>query len=308
MSFEAPEPPPIYAPKPPPIYDPGPPPQQPKTKPKGIWGAILTGLIVIGKFLGAIGKVLLPILKFGKIGKLLLTGGSMLLSVLVYAQIFGWKFAVGFVLCILVHEMGHVFMAWRQGLPVSAPIFIPYFGALIMLKQMPRTAWIDAVVGIGGPLFGTLAGLACWGLFSATGNYLFLGLAFVAFFMNLFNLTPMYPLDGGRIVGAISHWLWIAGLLMMIGLYVFDIVHNPFIWILIILSVPQIWVRFKNKGGTPQPATGEQRVIMGAAYIGLASFLFWAMTATHVDIEQRVRAGRNAPIASRGTSRHSGLL
>jgi Zn-dependent protease len=287
------------------MFDPGPPPQAQKKKPKGLWGAILGVLATIGKFLGAIGKFLLPILKFGKIGKLLLTGGSMLLSVLVYAQIFGVKFAIGFVVCILIHEMGHVFMAWRQGLPVSAPIFIPYFGALIMLKQNPRSTWVDAIIGIGGPLFGTLAGLGCWGIFALTGNYLFLGLAFVAFFMNLFNLTPMYPLDGGRIVGAVSHWLWIGGLLLMISLYVFDIVHNPFIWIIIILSVPQIWMRFKNRSAVEQ-ATPQQRLVMGAAYIGLSSFLFWAMTATNVDIQQRVKATRHAPYAL-NTSPSSGL-
>jgi Zn-dependent protease len=230
-------------------------------------------------------------------GKLLLTGGSMLVSVWAYAFIFGWKFAVGFVLCIFVHEMGHVLFAWQQGLPVSAPISIPYMGAMIMLKQVPKDSWMDAVIGIGGPIFGTLAGLACWGIFALTGSYLFLGLAFVAFFMNLFNMTPIYPLDGGRIVSAISPWLWIVGLVMMIALYVLDIVHNPFIWILIIMSLPTIWTRLRHKHLAPPPANPQQRMIMTGAYLGLAGFLFWAMTATHVDIEQRMKAQRNAPVA-----------
>lgn len=198
--------------------------------------------------------------------------------------------------------MGHVFMAWRKGLPVSVPIFIPYFGALIMLKKNPRSAWVDAIIGIGGPLFGTVAGLACWGIFSLTGNYLFLGLAFVAFFMNLFNMTPIYPLDGGRIVSAVSHWIWLIGLVIMIGLFVSGLVRNPFIWILILLSAPTLWARFKNKGAGPEPATSDQRLIMGGAYIGLVAFLFWAMTATHIDIEQRVKVGRHAPVAALGSS------
>src|SRR5438105_2881856 len=98
--------PPIYVPGPPPV---GPPPVPPKKKPTGIWGAILAVLAALGKGLSVVGKVLIPILKFGKLGKLLLTGGTMLVSVWVYAQIFGWKFALGFVICILIHEMGHVF-------------------------------------------------------------------------------------------------------------------------------------------------------------------------------------------------------
>jgi len=124
--------------------------------------------------------------------------------------------------------------------------------------------------------------------------------------MNLFNLTPMYPLDGGRIVGAISHWLWVAGLVMMIALFAFGVVRNPFIWIIVIMSLPQIWTRFKSRNAGPTPATTEQRLMMGAAYIGLASFLFWAMSATHVNINERMRARRSTPVASVGRTRVDG--
>jgi len=308
MSAETPEPPPIYESGPPPVYESGPPPvfapsepsaPRPKKQAKGVWGAILTALAAIGKYLAVIWKFLLPILKFAKIGKILLTSGSMLLSIWLYSTFFGWKFAVGFVICIFVHEMGHVFMAWRNGLPVSAPIFIPFFGALILLKQSPRSTWVDAVVGIGGPLFGALAGLACWWIYSLTGNYLYLGLAFTAFLINLFNMTPLYPLDGGRIVGAISHWIWIAGLVVMIGMFVSGWANNPLLIILLIISVPQIWARFKRKGQMPTPATASQRVVMGAAYIGLASFLFWAMSATNVDIKQRIGSQHSTAVALR---------
>ncbi|HTQ11191.1 MAG TPA: site-2 protease family protein [Fimbriimonadaceae bacterium] len=299
MNSEAPEPPPVQLPVyetgAPPVYAPAQPtaPVQEKKKPKGIWGAILAALAAIGKYLALIWKFLLPILKFAKLGKVLLTAGSMLVSVWVYAQIFGYKFAVGLVVCIFVHEMGHVFMAWRKGLPVSAPIFIPLFGALILLKQSPRSTWVDAVIGIGGPLFGALAGVACWGIFSLTGNYLFAGLAFVTFFINLFNLTPIYPLDGGRIVGAISHWIWIIGLVLLLAMFFTGMAENPLIIVLLILSIPQIWARFRRNGPAPLPATNQQRVAMGAAYIGLAAFLFWGMSATNYDIQQRVKTHPN---------------
>src|SRR5579862_6027462 len=140
MSFEAPEPPPIQAPEPiyvsgpPPVTTPNPPPPG-KPKPKGIWGAIVAAFAALWKIILAAWKPILLLLKLGKVGKVALTAGSMLVSVWAYALIFGWKFALGFVLCIFVHEMGHVFMAWRQGVPVTAPIFIPGFGALILQKR-----------------------------------------------------------------------------------------------------------------------------------------------------------------------------
>ncbi len=155
---------------------------------------------------------IIPILKFLKLGKVLLTSGTMLLSVWVYSLLFGWKFALGFVICIFVHEMGHVLAAMAYGVPVSAPVFIPGFGALILQKRGAKSAWIEAIIGIGGPIGGTISALACWAIYATTNNPLFLGLAYVAFFMNLFNMTPMFPLDGGWIVGAISPYLWAAGL------------------------------------------------------------------------------------------------
>src|SRR5438309_7725147 len=124
--------------------------------------------VVILKFIGKI-KFILPIL--------LKTGGSMVLMVGVYASIWGWKWAVGFVLLLLVHECGHLLVAKKFGLPVSAPMFIPFMGAFIALKEAPRNAWMEACVGIGGPILGWLAAAACQAVGRALDSPLLTALA-----------------------------------------------------------------------------------------------------------------------------------
>lgn len=139
----------------------------------GPLGTVLIFVLFKLKGFTIIGKFLLPALQWLKLakvaaamGKVLTTGGTMLLSVVVYAQRFGWSFAAGFVLSIFVHELGHVYAAWRKGMPVSAPIFIPGLGALILQKGRAKSVWDEAVIGIGGPLAGTLqASPATWFIF-----------------------------------------------------------------------------------------------------------------------------------------------
>jgi Zn-dependent protease len=145
--------------------------------------------------------------------KLFTVAGSMLVSIGAYALLWGWQFAVGFVLLLFVHELGHVIEAKRQGLPASAPMFIPFLGALITLKQMPENAWNEAKVAIAGPILGGLGAAAVWGVGEAADSELLVALGFTGFFLNLFNLAPISPLDGGRIVAAIHPALWIVGLI-----------------------------------------------------------------------------------------------
>jgi Zn-dependent protease len=247
-------------------------PQGPSQRPKGFWQRLWAGLLA---FIGAVGKYAYFIFKVGKIGKILLTAGSMLASVWFYALIFGWKLAVGFVLLIFVHEMGHVFMAWQLGMPVSAPIFIPGMGAVILMKRFGGSAWHNAIMGIGGPLFGGLASTFCYGVFFVTGSKLYLALAFLGFFMNLFNMTPMFPLDGGWITGAVSPYIWVVGLAILLGMVVTGHLHNPFIYVLIIMSLPRLVTAFK-RGTMDQPGsrtTLGQKVTMGLAYVALSAFL-----------------------------------
>jgi Zn-dependent protease len=227
-------------------------------------------------------KYLPLLLKFGLVA--LKTGGTMLLSIWFYAFRFGWWFALGFVLCILVHELGHVFAAWRLGVPVSAPIFIPGMGALILQKRAARSAWDEALIGIGGPVAGALAGLACLVLYQVTGNPMMLGLAYFDFLINLFNLAPVFPLDGGWITGAVSPRIWLLGMVGMTAAFLTGQVRNPMILFLLFLSLPRLW-RGLTTGEMMQPGaeptTPQQRVTMGLAYVGLAGLLFWLTGYTH---------------------------
>ena len=163
--------------------------------------------VLILKWFAKLKLLILPILKFFPV--LLKTGGSMFVTIWVYAVMWGWWFAVGFVLLIFVHECGHLVAARRLGLKVGAPVFIPFMGAFIALKEAPRNAWIEAQVGIGGPLLGTAGAVFCYGLYLVTGNPFFSALAYTGFFLNLFNLAPVGFLDGGRVATALSPWLWL---------------------------------------------------------------------------------------------------
>src|SRR5881409_280472 len=170
---------------------------------------------ILGVLLVKFKALLIPVLKFFPV--LLKTGGTMFLTLWLYAQTWGWWYALGFVLLIFVHECGHLLAARRVGLKVGAPVFIPFMGAFIALKEAPRNAWIEAQVGIGGPLLGTIGAVVCYGLYELTGERLLVALAFSGFFLNLFNLAPVGFLDGGRIVTALSPWLWLVGIAIIGG-------------------------------------------------------------------------------------------
>jgi len=239
------------------------------------------------KVLAPVGAVLIVLLKYLKFGlPVLKTGGSMILAIWVYALVWGWQFAVGFVLLIFVHECGHLIAAKRIGLKVGAPVFIPFMGALIALKEAPRNAWIEAQVGIGGPLLGTVGAAVCELIYLATGNLMYRGLAYTGFFLNLFNLAPIGFLDGGRIVTALSPWLWLVGFAIMAAM-MFQ--HFNFIVVLILIfSLPRLFSLFRPKSETERryfEVTPVQRWTMAALYFGLIILLVLGMQATHIDRE-----------------------
>ena len=254
-------------------YDPHGQPIQPTfwQKVKKFLGPVGVGFVVFFKFLAKL-KFLLPVLK---------TGGTMLISIWAYAMAWGWQFAVGFVLLIFVHECGHLIAARRIGLKVGAPVFIPFMGALIALKEAPRNAWIEAQVGIGGPLLGTIGAAVCELIHLATGNLMFRALAYTGFFLNLFNLAPVGFLDGGRIVTALSPWLWIVGFVIMV---VMTITRFNFILLLILIfSVPRLIFLFRRKSEEELryfEVTPTQRRVMGAMYFGLIVLLVLGMELT----------------------------
>lgn len=244
-------------------------------------GPILAGGWALVKFGG-------PVLKFLPV--VLKTGGSMLLSIGAYALIYGWQFAAGFVLLIFVHELGHLVAARLCGIKAGAPVFIPFLGAAIALKEAPKNAWIEAVVGIGGPLFGTIGGVLCLVAGLLLQSPLMLALASATFFLQLFNLMPIIPLDGGRVVSAISPWLWIAGLALLVPFILLSF-SGPGLFILIIvaMSLPRVWRSFRDRNDPEVRRYFEakpwQRGLIAASYFGLLAFLGVVWLGSHAALE-----------------------
>jgi Zn-dependent protease len=249
-------------------------------KPRSGLGDLLRKLaapiVALGFLIVKFGGVLLKL-------KVFTTGISMLVSVAAYAWIWGLPFAIGFVLLIFVHELGHVIELRRQGVPASAPLFIPFLGAVIGMKELPDDAWKEARVALAGPILGSVGAAACWVAAEVTGSELLMGLAFVGFFLNLFNLIPIVPLDGGRAAGALHPVLWFVGLLMMVGLVVLN--PNPLLVIIVLLGGLDLWRRWRERGaaGDYYRLTVAQRATVGVVYLGLVVVLALAMSATYVE-------------------------
>ena len=266
----------------PPSYQPVPPPQPWWKK---IMAPLVAGLALIANFFGSLKLFLLPALKFLPI--LFKTGGSMILMMFVYTTMFGWQYAVGFVSLLLVHESGHLIAARYYGLKVGAPVFIPFMGAFIALKEMPRNAWIEAVVGIGGPVAGTVGALVCHNVFMVTQNPLWLAIAYSGYLLNLFNLIPVGTLDGGRIVNAITPWLLLPGLAVF-GWFMYTRGPNFLLILILVTALPRVWNLFRAR--TPEEALyhnlpAGQRLLMGGCYFGLCYFLFYQMQNTVEELQ-----------------------
>lgn len=156
--------------------------------------------------------------------KVFLLFGSLILSMVVYGLAFGWTFGIGLALIIAIHETGHVLANRIKHLDASWPTFIPFLGAIINLRQMPRNADDEAFIGIAGPIFGLGATLITWGLYEYTDIAVLRWLALFGFFMHIFNLMPIVPLDGGRTVSFLGWKAWSIGLLGLLVL----LFYNPF--------------------------------------------------------------------------------
>lgn len=219
--------------------------------------------------------------------KLLGTLGTALISVAAYSLFFGWTFAAGFVLLLFVHEMGHVVQLRREGVEgASAPMFIPFLGAAIFSKSLGDNALAEARVGLAGPILGTLGAALCLALAELTNSTLLRALAYVAFFLNLINLVPVVPFDGGRAMAAMAPVMWFVGLGAIAVLLLVS--HNPFLLIFLLLGVLETRRRWRARRtrSIEQAAyyrvTPRQRVLIGAVYIVLIVVLVAGMDASHV--------------------------
>ena len=189
-------------------------------------------------------KTLIALLAGAKFGKVLLTSGTMLLSVITYSFIYGWWYAVGFVGLIFCHEMGHFVAARQRGLDVGAPTFIPFVGAWIQLKEQPMDVETEAYVAMAGPVVGTMAATGCYYAAEVLHSSLLLALAYAGLMLNLFNLIPLAPLDGGRITSIISPKTWWIGAPLVVALFVWN--HSPMLLLLALLAIPHLLSTFRS--------------------------------------------------------------
>lgn len=235
-----------------------------------IWAPIAA----LGAFLAKFGGVLLK-------GKFFF---SIFVSAALYIWYGGWTFGIALVALLFVHEMGHVLEAKRQGLPVSAPTFIPFLGAFITMRDMPKDAWREARVALAGPLVGTAGAAVLWAIGSAYDSYDLRAMAFIGFLLNLFNLMPAPPLDGGRAVAALHPAVWGFGVLGLVALAVLR--PNPIIFIIAILSAAELYRRWQLRGLVTTRdyyrVAPWQRATVAAVYFGLAAALVLAMHETHI--------------------------
>jgi Zn-dependent protease len=219
-------------------------------------GAVLVFLVSKFKFLGLLAGVLK-----------LKTLATMLLSIGLYGIEWGWPFAVGFVLLIFVHELGHWIVLRHEGIPAGAPVFIPFLGAFIAMRGQPRDAYVEAKVAIGGPVLGSLAAWAVLAAGLAAQQPMLATLGHAGILLNLFNLIPVSPLDGGRIAGAFSRTFWIAG--YALGVVALVVTRSPLLLIVLAVGLFTLWQRWRNPIPGYDAIPRSQRLMIGAAYAAL---------------------------------------
>jgi Zn-dependent protease len=261
------------------------PPYEEERKPllKRIFGPVIFAGVLVVKFAAKLKGLLLLLPKL----KLLTTAGSMVVSVAAYSLIWGLKFAAGFVLLLFVHEMGHYFQMRREGVKPSWMLFVPFLGAAVGARSLGGSALAEARIGLAGPVLGTLGCLALVPIWLATDNDFWQALIFTGFFLNLFNLLPMLPLDGGRAMAAMAPWMWFVGFAAIIALLL--IAPNPILILIVLLGGLETWRRWKQRksGAEGNPAYYEvkplHRFLVGLVYVGLVVGLGVGMDLTHLE-------------------------
>ena len=247
-----------------------------------IGGFLAAAVAVVAKFFSAIKGVLLLLPKL----KVLTTAGTAFVSIAAYSIFWGWRFALGFVVLLFVHEIGHVIQLRREGIKASAPMFIPFMGALITAKSLGQNALAEARVGLAGPVLGSLGAAACLAIGEATNSDLFRALAYIGFFLNLFNLLPVVPLDGGRAMAAMAPWMWFLGLGALVALVL--LFPNPILLIIVLLGAMETWRRWRaRKTRSLEQAAyyrvaPRHRLLVGVVYIGLIVLLALGMHESHI--------------------------
>ena len=262
-------------------------PAQPGTN-RGRRNGVAAGFLAfLGLILSKLSYIGLFALKFKSLLVTLISTG---VTALIYTQIFGLAFGVGIVLLILIHESGHVVVARIMGLPVTLPVMIPFLGAFVSMKQQPRTVAQESIMAIGGPVLGSIAAGLCYAGYlsmpdSSTGQLL-QALAYFGFLINLFNLIPLTPLDGGRVTSLLSKWFNVAGLVIAAGLLLFETQTgtgvSPVLFLVLIFGAFSTWQRFRSTQLNPAyyAVDTQTKVVVGSLYLALLLALGLGMLQT----------------------------
>jgi Zn-dependent protease len=246
-----------------------------------IGGPVVAALVIGFQWILKLKLVFFAVAKFGFVT----TAVTMVVSVGAYALLWGWQFAALFVLLLFVHELGHALWMRHEGIPTSAIVFVPFLGAVIGMREMPRNAYIEAQVGLAGPVLGTLGAAVVLGLGELQNSDLLRAAASTGFLLNLFNLLPIVPLDGGRAMAAIHPSLWIAGIVGLAALLIVS--PNAILVLILVLGGREAWVRWRSRKDVTDASyytvAASQRVLISVVYIGIAVACVLGMRAGYVN-------------------------
>lgn len=242
-----------------------------------------------GKFLGLLASAA-ALLKFAPLLKVAVLAGKfkslllMIASLGAYTMVWGWRYAVGFMVLLFLHELGHVIELRRQGVRASLPMFIPFLGAFVAVKERQADVGAEARSALAGPALGLVASAA---VAYMSGDSLLLGaVAYTGFFLNLLNLAPMLPLDGGRVAGALSPRAWLAGMVLAVVLLVY--IPSPVLLLVLLFGAVETASRWRSRNQEKEyyelAPSVRRRIGLGYALCVIAALI--GMEITHVDPAQ----------------------
>jgi len=234
-------------------------------------GTVLAAILAIAvKFKG-----LLLGLKFA------IPAWSFLLSLGAYALFFGWPLAIVILLSLAAHELGHYYAYRTYGLPARLPVFLPFLGAFTAGAIAPELEQ-DAYIALAGPAVGFVLAGACYAVGLATSERFWLACADISAFLNLFNMIPMLPFDGGRVIGAIWPPLWIAGIVAFLAVAYWIGVPLFLVAIIALLGAPAMWAAFRGRVDPRAAAmTNSARMRVGLWYLAVLIGLTLVLGQAH---------------------------
>src|SRR6266511_6011052 len=247
---------------------------------RGLFARLFAAVVIVAGMVKAIAYVVFdhmrglavnPFEGFG-LTQFAVAGASMALSIAAYATKAPLPLVLGFVLIVLIHEIGHAVVIRAKGLRAGVMVFIPFIGGAVTLKDQPRSAYDDAQIGLAGPIFGTAACLIVLQIWKWTGDPRWLAIAGTGFALNLINLLPIGMLDGGRISGAVTKWMWVLGG----GALVYKTYQqpNPLMILVLLLVAFQVYASIVRENDESfYDVTLGQRAAIAAAYFILVVFL-----------------------------------